>query len=194
MSMITFSEYFYESADWRVLDEAGLSRFLTHLNTRNVGVVTAFRGGSENLASNRARNRELQSLIRQEGFGYLRLIGSWVENEGTPEEGRVTEESFFVIGTDADDNGKLKGFLKKMMNKYTQDAVIFKPWNSTTANLIFRDNPSSLTPIGTFSVNPQNIGSMYSKFKGHPFVFHSLSEQRSFMSRLAYQKGYRATS
>jgi hypothetical protein len=193
--MITFSEFFRESIDWRILNEAGLSRIVKHLANRNVGIVSAFRDASpETLAANRARNRELQTLIRQAGFGYLRLVGSWIENEGTPEERRVIEESFFVIGSEDDDNGNLKGFLKKMMNKYSQDAVIFKPWNSSVANLIFRDNPATLTPIGAFSVNPQNIGTMYSKFKGHPFVFHSLSEQRSFMSRLAYQKGYRATS
>lgn len=190
----TFSEFHSKSDDsaWLHLDEAGLSRILTHIETRNIGFVTAFRGGSSvPLEQNRARNRQLQSDIRQAGFGFLRVQGSWPENEGTPEEQQVVEESFLVIGKEGDDNGQLKGFLKKVGAKYNQDAVIFKPWNTTTASLIFMSNPSTLEPIGTFSLNPQNINKMYSKFKGHKFVFHRLSEQRGFFSRLAHRKGYR---
>lgn len=194
MSTITFSPYRNETTDWHVLDEASLSRILTHLDTRNVGIITAFRGGSaEALEINRARNRELQTMIRKKGFGYLRLKYQWIENEGTPEEIPVIEESFFVIGSDGDDNGKLKGFLRTTMDTYKQEAAIFKPWDSTTANLMYRNDPTTLISIGTFSVNPENIGRMYSQFKDKKFVFHSLSEQRSFMSRLAHQKGYRTS-
>ena len=193
MSMITFSKYLKESVDWRTLDEAGMSRLLTHLDNRNVGIITAFRGGSgEQLEVNLARNRELQAEIRKAGFGYLRLEGHYVENEGTPEETPVEEQSFFVIGSEEDDNGKLKGFLRSMMKKYQQESAIFKPWNSTTTDLIFRDNPAESMSLGTFSMDPKNIRKMYSTFKGRDFVFHRLSEQRSFMSRLAHQKGYQA--
>ena len=180
------------SAEWQQLDEAGLSRILSHIQHRNIGFITAFRGGSSvPVAQNRGRNRQLQTEIRQAGFGYLRVQGSWPENEGTPEERQVVEESFLVIGSEGDDSGNLKGFLKKAGAKYQQDAVIFKPWNTTTAYLIFMSNPSKLEPIGTFSLDPQNIGKMYSKFKGHKFVFHSMSEARGFFSRLAYHKGYK---
>jgi hypothetical protein len=192
-SLPSFLDYLDEtSAEWQQLDEAGLSRILSHIQHRNIGFITAFRGGSSvPVAQNRGRNRQLQTEIRQAGFGYLRVQGSWPENEGTPEERQVVEESFLVIGSEGDDSGNLKGFLKKAGAKYQQDAVIFKPWNTTTAYLIFMSNPSKLEPIGTFSLDPQNIGKMYSKFKGHKFVFHSMSEARGFFSRLAYHKGYK---
>ena len=192
-SLPSFLDYLDEtSAEWQQLDEAGLSRILSHIQHRNIGFITAFRGGSSvPVAQNRGRNRQLQTEIRQAGFGYLRVQGSWPENEGTPEERQVVEESFLVIGSDGDDSGNLKGFLKKAGAKYQQDAVIFKPWNTTTAYLIFMSNPSKLESIGTFSLDPQNIGKMYSKFKGHKFVFHSMSEARGFFSRLAYHKGYK---
>lgn len=192
MSVSSFLEYLDESnLEWQQLDEAGLSRILSHIEHRNMGFVTAFRGGSATpLAQNRANNRQLQSEIRAAGFGFLRVQGSWPEGEGTPEERQVVEESFLVIGSDGDDSGNLRGFLKKAGAKYQQDAVIFKPWNTTTAYLIFMDNPSQLKPIGTFSLDPNNIGKMYSKFKGHRFVFHSISESRGFVSRLAQQGGY----
>ncbi len=182
MPINSFSEHLIDEADkWQQLDEAGLSRILTHINKRNIGFISAFRGGSVvPIAQNRARNRELQSDIRQAGFGLLRIQGAWIENENTPQERPVKEESFMVIGSDGDDSGNLRGFLKKAGAKYQQDAVIFKSWNSTNASLIFMSNPSTLTPIGTFSMNPQNIGTMYSKFKGHNFVFHSISEQIEF--------------
>lgn len=193
MAVPSFLEYLDEtSAEWQQLDEAGLSRILTHIQRRNIGFITAFRGGSATpLAQNRSRNRQLQTEIRQAGFGYLRVQGSWPENEGTPEEQQVVEESLLVIGAEGDDSGKLKGFLKKAGAKYQQDAVIFKPWNTTTAYLIFMSNPTKLEPIGTFSLDAHNIGKMYSKFKGHKFVFHSMSEARGFFSRLAYHKGYK---
>jgi len=192
-SSLSFVDYLEEtSAEWQQLDEAGLSRILSHIAKRNIGFITAFRGGSAvPLAQNRARNRQLQTEIRQAGFGYLRVHGSWPENEGTPEEQQVVEESFLVIGRDEDDHGNLKGFLKKTGAKYQQDAVIFKPWNTTTAHLIFMNNPTRLEPIGTFSLSPSAIGKMYSKFKGHKFVFHSMSESRGFFSRLAYHKAYK---
>lgn len=194
----SFLEYLDESdAKWQQLDEAGLSRILSHIEKRNIGFVTAFRGGCAvpvPIAQNRARNRELQKDIRQAGFGFLRVQGSWTENEGTPEECQVNEESLLVIGSDGDDNGNLKGFLKKAGAKYQQDAVIFKPWNTTTASLIFMSNPSKLEPIGTFSMNPQNIGKMYSKFKGHEFVFHSIAEQIEFGAPLAVPSCGRAAA
>lgn len=188
----TFSEYHtnMEARDWRPLDEAGLSRILTHLATRNVGIVTAFRRTFD-LGENRSRNRELQAQIRNAGFGFLRLGGFWIEDKGTPTETPVEEESFFVIGSKDDDSGKLLGFLRKMGAKYEQDAVVYKPWDSQSANLVFMSNPSVLEPLGPFSMKPKDIEDMYSKFKGYKFVFQSLSEQRSFMSRLAHQKGYR---
>lgn len=190
---LTFREYLEtQSHEWQPLDEAGLSRILSHIETRNLGFVTAFRGGSAvPLEQNRARNRQLQNDIRQAGFGFLRVQGSWPENEGTPEEVQVTEESFLVIGKDGDDNGQLKGFLKIAGAKYNQDAVIYKPWDTTTAYLIFMSNPSEMDAIGTFSLNPQNINKMYSQFKGHKFVFHQMSEQRGFVRRLVHHKGYR---
>lgn len=192
MPIQSFTAHLDEHADWQQLDEAGLSRILTHIQTRNMGFITAFRGGSATpLAQNRALNRQLQTEIRQAGFGYLRVVGSWPENEGTPEERQVVEESFLVIGSDGDDSGNLRGFLKKAGAKYHQDAVIYKPWNTTTAYLIFMGNPNKLKPIGTFSLSPQNIGKMYSKFKGHKFVFHSMSEQRGFFGRLAHHKAYK---
>lgn len=193
MTTSTFLEYLENnSAEWQPLDEAGLSRILSHIDTRNLGFITAFRGGgSVPLEQNRQRNRLLQKDIRDAGFGFLRVEGHWPENEGTPEEHQVIEESFLVIGRDGDDSGNLRGFLKKAGAKYEQEAVLYKPWNTTIASLISMNNPSELEPIGTFSLDPANIGKMYSRFKGHKFVFHRLSEQRGFFSRLAYHTGYK---
>lgn len=189
--MDTFSEFTAPDANWTALTEAGLSRVLTHIERRNLGFITAFRGGgSAPLAQNRQRNRLLQQDIRRAGFGFLRVEGSWPENEGTPEEQQVVEESFLVIGSDQDDSGNLRGFLKTAGKKYEQDAVIYKPWNTTTASLIFMNDPTQLEPIGTFSLDPANIGKMFSKFRGHKFVFHRISEQRGFFGRLAAQRGY----
>lgn len=165
-----------------VLDEAGLSRVMDHLNKRSVGIVTAFRGSCSSginpkqlLDQNRQRNQQLQDEIRRNGYGYLRLRGTWIENEGTPNECPVKEESFLVVGETSDDQDALRNFVVDMGTKWNQDAVIYKPWDSSTANLIFKNDPATLVPIGTFTVDPKKIGTMYSIFKGRKFVFHSLS-------------------
>ena len=177
--MLTFSQFLTETAqDWRVLDEAGMSRLLQHLTTSNVGFITAFRGGFS-LSTNRARNMKLKQDIRNAGFGFLRVIGHWVENEGTPEEVAVEEESFMVIGEPKDDSGRLYGFLKKVARTYDQEAFLFKSHADHAVQVHYANGHHDT--IGQFSLS--NIGKMFSTFKGKKFVFRNLSEARGFHAR-----------
>lgn len=186
----SFREFNEDSHDeWQTLDEAGLSRVLTHLDGRNVGIITAFRG-EYTYQENRARNRQLQADIRSAGFGFLRVEGHYPENEDTPEEREVEEESMLVIGTSGDDHGRLKGFLKSAGAKYGQDSVLMKPWDSSDALLFYTKSSEAPMNIGEFSLDPKKIQKMFSKFKRHKFVFARIAEQRGFFSRLASRKGY----
>src|SRR5437763_3945395 len=94
------------------LEESGLSRLHTHLQNRNLGIISAHRG---NLPAdeNVARNRELESHIRQAGYGFFHIDGHYTENKDTPEARPVKERAYMVVGKMGDDHGELKGFLKK---------------------------------------------------------------------------------
>lgn len=181
--ILTFKEFLNETAqDWQVLDEAGLSRVLQHIETRNVGFISAFRG-TYSLAENRQRNAALKNDIRAAGFGFLRVVGHWVENEGTPQEAEVIEESFMVIGDASDDHGRLVGFLRKAAHKFQQEAFLFKPYNTQAMTAQYANGGHD--NIGQFSLS--NIGKMYSSFKKKKFVFRNLSESRGFFARLGHQ-------
>jgi hypothetical protein len=180
--ILTFKEYLNETAsDWQVLDEAGLSRLVQHIDTRNVGFITAFRG-TYSLSENRQRNVALKNDIRAAGFGFLRVVGHWVENEGTPEEVEVIEESFMVIGDASDDHGRLVGFLRNAAHKYQQEAFLFKPYNTHAMTAQYANGGHD--SIGQFSLS--SIGKMYSSFRKKKFVFRNLSESRGFFARLTH--------
>jgi len=54
----------------------------------------------------------LQRYILTHGFGFIPIDGSWTENTGTPDQEKVSERFYLVIGND-NDSGNLKGFLHK---------------------------------------------------------------------------------
>ena len=114
------------------LDEASLVRLYRHTVDRNIGVVTAFRGRYP-LPENRKRNAQLMADIRAAGFGYYKMQGHYIEGYKTPKQNDVHEEVFFVIGDKGNDNGKLKGFLKKWGAKYNQGSILYKQFDSKKA-------------------------------------------------------------
>lgn len=118
-----------------LLTEGGLARIWQHTMTRNVGTITAFRGENTK-QENLSLNAQLQADIRSAGYGFYTGEGKFTENLGTDNEQPVYENVFIVIGDIGDDSGKLKGFLKKMGQKYNQDSVIFKPFDSESAVII----------------------------------------------------------
>lgn len=114
--------------------ESSLSRVYAHTQDRNIGIISAHRGNLT-IPENKSRTAELKSEIRKL-FGYVTIRGKYIENKGTDREKTVEEVSFLVIGNKSDDSGNLKGFLKKMGEKYNQDSVLYKPYDSENAVLI----------------------------------------------------------
>lgn len=124
-----------------VLNEINLGRLWQHTENKTIGIISAERDRSKNVgsplylepkankANNKANTAKLERAIRAAGFGYVRLKGHYIEDYGTEKAKKVTENSFLVI-SDKDDNGKLKGFLKKMGRTISapspQDSVLYK--------------------------------------------------------------------
>jgi hypothetical protein len=176
------------------LDEASLVRLYQHTLDRNIGIVTAFRGRytkSENLS----RNSNLQADIRAAGFGFYRMEGHYIEGFGSELSKDVKEQSFLVIGDKGNDNGKLKGLLKKLGNKYNQDSILYKSFDNKNAMLIGTqaededgnevEFPGFGKEISVGEFKPMKVSQFYSKMKGKPFVFESYGAQMTWMEAYA---------
>lgn len=180
--MMTFND--------KMLHESSLSRIYQHSQESNIGMITAYRGDYSK-QQNETRNSNLISDIRSAGFGFVPVVGHYIENPGTPEEMKVIEKSFVVISS-ADDSGRLKGFLKRMGVKYNQDSVLYKDASEEQAVLI--GTASGRWPglnvehkVGTWHAN--KIDNYYTQMKGHrSFRFESVESPEGLMSRYYRQK------
>jgi hypothetical protein len=150
------------------LDDAArrsLARLVQHCHNRYVGIITASRGKLDQSA-NRARNRELKTLINQIGFGYVNIVGEYIENYGTPEAYTVSEEAFMLFGSNRDDGGRMLGFLKKAGERFDQDSVLYKPFDSEQAYLIgtnhSSDYPGYGNKVDAGEFRPNRVGMFYS--------------------------------
>jgi hypothetical protein len=154
------------------INEAGLSRVWQQTNDKSVAyaIITAFRS-ERTLTQNRAENRKLTAELRKNGFGFIKLDGFWIENEGTPEEIEVEEESFFITAP-SNESGELKGLIRKMVKAYNQEAAVFRPADTKDGSAYLIKNNMGEEQIGkaTFS----KVGSIYSRMRGRAsktFVF-----------------------
>ena len=186
-----------EIGRWNVLEEGSLSRIYRHTIDRNIGMLTAFRGRYSR-ADNRRRNAQLESDIRSAGFGFFRIDGRYVEGFGGENPRDVREEVFLVIGDGGDDNGRLKGFMRKWGAKYNQDSVFFKPFEGKAVligtqskdedgNAVEFPGMGVEFPVG--ECKPMKMGQFYSRMKGRPFVFEQYEVADSLMSAWARKVG-----
>lgn len=171
------------------LHELNLGRIYQHSVDSNVGMITAYRGEFD-LETNEKRNRELQSAIRSNGFGYVPVTGFYVENPGQEDEQKVQEKSFLVISNKNDAN-KLKYFLMRMGAKYNQDSVLYKDHATDKAILIGTAPgrwPGKNTEVEAGRFVAQKIGQFYTKMRNHKtFVFESVETPENLLSR-AYRE------
>jgi hypothetical protein len=163
------------------LVEVKLARVWKHATSkkRPVAILTAFRGEFDT-KTNIKRNKQMASEIRSAGYGYFFVDGQFIENQGTPEEVKVKEDSIFVVGKE-NDSGNLKSLIKKLGNKYNQDAVLYKPEATDVAMLIFKDG--SEDNIGKFKVkSAADFLTMLKKGKGS-FVFEDIRTNPNYFTR-----------
>lgn len=108
--------------DLKTFYESNLSRIVKHVDGGCM-MISASRGNLSE-TENKQRTDQLAKDIRDYGLGFVRILGGFIENQGSPEERVVTEESFFVpmISTLTDDE-----FFDTAINlckKYDQDSVL----------------------------------------------------------------------
>jgi len=161
--------------DRQPLNEVSLSRIASHVQKRPIALLTAFRfknketGEPISLQANRTNNAKLENDIRAAGFGFEKLIGRYEEDYGDKKI-QVIEESFLIIGRDDSPGsvGGIKGFAKKMGQKYGQDCVLFKdPKNEEAVLIGTREGAwpglNVVAPVGKF--NPMRLDGIYTTLK-----------------------------
>lgn len=149
--------------------------------TRNVAIISAFRGGEFTLTQNRGRNRSLMSDIRSLGYGYTPVYGGWIESiDGSDKTRKVEEESLIVSGPTSDDYAQsaeqFLGSMKLLRQKYNQDGVLLKLAGSDTASLLNRDG--SIVKLGAWSVH--NASAYYTRMRKGPREQPKSDDGRAF--------------
>ena len=158
------------------LKEITLTRVFRHFQNKEipVAIITAFRN-TRTYKDNKSKNLVLASKIKNAGYGYVYVDGYWVEtDEETGEKVDVREDSILIIGQ-KNDNGKMKGFLKKWIKEYNQEAVIFKNEGSYSIGLL--DSSGNISIISDkFSLRKLEI--VYTKLHGRGGRIFSFNEER----------------
>ena len=153
--------------------EASLSRVWQHFNDKNTTAVilTGFRG-DKSYEENVRRNKKIVAELRKAGFGYFFVDGYWIENQGTPEEMKVSEDSIFVVTKDPKKSKKLIELSHKLANKYNQDAIFVKEPDS-----VYLLNKDGSKYELTGGLKPGKMGEFYTQLrnnkKANTFVFES---------------------
>jgi hypothetical protein len=133
-----------------------LSRIYDLVNQTHqpVALLTAFRG-ERNLSANRVANRALETDLRQLGWGFIPVIGGFVEKvrdtEGqeTGETKKIDgEESYFVTGKDAT---SFRPSVLELVRKYAQEAAVVKYPSDPNAYLLTA--AGNETSLGQWSNN-----------------------------------------
>jgi hypothetical protein len=166
-----------------MISEASLSRVWQHVNSdRPIALLTAFRN-EYTRKENLARNRTLATDIRKAGYGYFFVDGYWIENQGTPQEVHVAEDSIFVVGDEHDQ----EGFLRRIVQfgkQYNQDAVLVK--NSQGAKL-YSQTGEQILDVGT--LKPGKVADIYTRLRtgkqADSFVFEAERDDLGWLKRLA---------
>jgi hypothetical protein len=156
--------------------------FYSHFkeNGYPIAIMSAFRG-QFTYDQNVKRNRTLSTMVRSDGFGFVWVNGYWEEEDGL-NKADAREDSILIIGNE-NDNGRLKGSVKKWMKKYDQDSVIYKDEDGKLG-LLYQSG--KYEDLGEFS--PKKMSHGYTKLRGRgdrAFVFECSWSEPNFTSRLS---------
>ena len=164
------------------LNEVKLGRVLQHFKSdKTVVILTGFRGDKSE-KENERRNKAIAAEFRKAGYGYFYVDGYWIENKGTPEEVKVSEDSIFVTA-DPKYSDALIGLAHAQANKYDQDAIFVK--SEEGVYLLYAGGKKEKLDS---AFKPNKIGDFYTQLRGKgkasTFVFESERDGKGFFASL----------
>jgi hypothetical protein len=137
---------------------------------RPIALLSASRG-ERSPADNNKAHAELQSHIKQHGFGHSRVLGVGQENTDGGEVKPTHEHSFMVVGK-KDDKGHLEKFARSMGDKFGQHSVIVHRSGAAGATLVHTagsETPGKEEHLG--ALHGDTLSAYHTKLKG-PRGFH----------------------
>lgn len=152
-----------------------------------IGIISAFTCDATP-DENASRDANLRVDARQSGLGRVRLHG----RHSAPTAVDPVDEWAVLAFSSAEDNGRMKGFLRKHGQKYDQQAVFYKPCGAEDGFLIGTRTDGFLAVREVFNLgkwNAAQIPQIHSILRGHygrptiRFETYRIVNQLSFFSR-----------
>lgn len=161
------------------INEASLSRFYQHYSKGEpIAFISADRG--ENTPQeNKANYQKLKNYVKMAGFGYNRIKGGYVEENGK----RVVDESSLVIYATPEREKELLKLVMSLGVKFKQSSIMFIDTKGDVSWISTRDD-SWIGTIGTrkrlgkFKTN--NINDFFTRIGKKEFKFTSLDEEDGY--------------
>ncbi len=126
------------TVDNNLVSETSISRLWRFSQEHDVAIITAFRKKYENCLKytdyedrvftkeeNKLRNKDLLSVLLHKGYGVTEVDGNYYENFETPSSREVSEDSYFVVNWNDDDD--FNDTIIRLGKFFCQDSVLLKP-------------------------------------------------------------------
>jgi len=164
------------------INEVKLGRVLQHFNSeKTVVILTGFRGENTR-EENLKRNKTIGGKLKNAGFGYFYVDGYWIENKGTPNEIKVSEDSIFTI-SEPNTSKNLIELAHKLANEYDQDAIFVK--SEEGVYLLYKNGEKEILDS---KFKPNKIGDFYTQLRGKgknsTFLFENYRTPDGFFASL----------
>lgn len=164
------------------IQSSSFNRARQHMNERACGFITAFRGEYSH-KENLRRNKLLEADIKGSGLTYIAAKGGFIENSGTYDEQRVTEDTFCVINN----RFPVQDFIDLMVylcGKYEQESVLITVPVRNKSNKALSVKGYYYTADGSIDMQfdnatVQDADLYFTNIHGKDFVLSSVQEYKT---------------
>lgn len=144
----------------KTVKESNWGRITQHIDDGCM-MISACRGDKSE-AENKKRTDTLAKDLREYKLGYIRILGGYIENKGTPDEVEVTEESFFVPKPKDMSDEDFFNTAIKLCKRYDQDSVLISLPEYTDFGYYDKKGNFDFSPGEKFIANDKQIGQYFS--------------------------------
>lgn len=154
------------------LNESSLSRVWQHFKSdKTLVIFTAFRDENTYEENNR-KNKKIATILKNSGFGYFFVDGFFPENEGTPDEIQVKENSIFAIA-EKNRGSELIKLCHELVNSANQESIIVK---DSGGDIYFLESNGTKQKLAG-DMKPGKLGKYYTqprnKKQSNMFIFEN---------------------
>ena len=143
------------------MNESDWSRLYYHKNN-GCFMISAYRNeNSEEV--NKQKTEKLASELRDKNLGFIRILGGFIENKGTPNEVEVVEESFFVPKPKGVSDEDFFDIAIQLCKDYDQDSVLISLPNYTKFGYYNKQGEFDFSPGERMIFNEKHIKEYFSE-------------------------------